>query len=120
MANLQSSRRFRIQKSKVKSVPRTKLTNELALARRVRLGLLWGFSAPFYLALATHNLRRLLQTFEALADLGPALTGESDFQANALAMLRAALDAVGAREGVLFTFNEKPALLRSAAVHGLA
>jgi putative nucleotidyltransferase with HDIG domain len=75
---------------------------------------------PFYLALATHNLRRLLQTFEALADLGPALTGESDFQANALAMLRAALEAVGAREGVLFTFNEKPALLSSAAVHGLA
>lgn len=84
--------------------------------------MLWGFSAPRprRLALATHNLRRLLQTFEALADLGPALTGEADFQANALAMLRAALDAVGAREGVLFTFNEKPALLRSAAVHGLA
>jgi HD-GYP domain-containing protein (c-di-GMP phosphodiesterase class II) len=71
-------------------------------------------------ALASHNLRRLLFTFEALADLGPTLTGESDFRANSEAMLRATLDAVGSREGVLFTFTEKPAMLRSAAVHGLA
>jgi len=72
------------------------------------------------MALASHNLRRLLLTFEALADLAPTLTGESNFRANAEAMLRATLHAVGAREGVLFTFSEKPALLTSAAVQGLA
>lgn len=48
------------------------------------------------------------------------MTGESDFHANAAAMLRSTLEAVAAREGVLFTFSDKPPLLRSAAVHGLA
>src|SRR5438270_12928985 len=72
------------------------------------------------MALVRNNLRRLLLTFEALADLGPTLTGESDFRANAAAMLRGTLEAAGAREGVLFVLSEKPLLLRSAAVHGLA
>lgn len=72
------------------------------------------------MALVRNNLRRLLLTFEALADLGPTLTREADFHANAAAMLRGTLEAVGAREGVLFVLGEKPLLLRSAAVHGLA
>jgi putative nucleotidyltransferase with HDIG domain len=72
------------------------------------------------LALGKNNLRRLLLTFEALADLGPTLTGESNFPQTAYSMLRATLDAVGAREGVLFAFSDKPAVLRSVAVHGFA
>ena len=72
------------------------------------------------LALRKNNLRRLLLTFEALADLGPTLTGEADFAESARTLLRGSLDAVGAREGVLFAFSEKPAVLRSLAVDGFA
>jgi putative nucleotidyltransferase with HDIG domain len=72
------------------------------------------------LALRKQNLRRLLLTFEALADLGPTLTSQPDFSAAARTMLVSVLEAVGAREGVLFAFNDKPAVLRSMAVHGLA
>ncbi|MBV8208030.1 MAG: HD domain-containing protein [Acidobacteria bacterium] len=72
------------------------------------------------MALGRNNFRRLLVTFGALADLAPTLTGATDFLANAEVMLRATLEAAGAREGILFTFSERPALLRSAAVCGLA
>jgi len=75
---------------------------------------------PGCLALRKNNLRRLLLTFEALADLGPSLTGDADFAESARTLLRGSLDAVGAREGVLFAFSEKPTVLRSLAVDGFA
>ena len=66
------------------------------------------------------NLRRLLRTVEALSDLGPEMTGEQDFPQRARSMVTALLQAAGAREGVLFTFSDKPSLLTSIATEGFA
>jgi putative nucleotidyltransferase with HDIG domain len=71
-------------------------------------------------AIETTNLRRLLQTVEALSDLGPALTAEREFSETSRLMLSAIMDAAGAREGALFLFNDKPAMLTSAASTGFA
>jgi putative nucleotidyltransferase with HDIG domain len=71
-------------------------------------------------AIQTNNFRRLLHTVEALSDLGPALAAEHEFSETARRMLAAVLDAAGAREGVLFLFHDKPALLTSAAAQGFA
>jgi putative nucleotidyltransferase with HDIG domain len=71
-------------------------------------------------AIQTNNLRRLLHTVEALAELGPALAVERDFSESARLMLAAVMEASGAREGALFLFSEKPAVLSSAAVEGFA
>ena len=72
------------------------------------------------MAIQTHNFRRLLHTVEALSELGPALAVEHEFSETARRMLNAVLDAAGAREGVLFLFNDKPAMLTSAAAQGFA
>jgi putative nucleotidyltransferase with HDIG domain len=64
------------------------------------------------------NLRRLLLTFDALSDLGPALTAERDFTEVAPSMLSSLMDALDAREGVLFRFTDKPAMLSSVAARG--
>ena len=72
------------------------------------------------MAIQTNNFRRLLHTVEALSDLGPALAAEHEFPETARRMLAAVLDAAGAREGVLFLFNDKPAMLTSAAAQGFA
>lgn len=66
------------------------------------------------------NLRRLLLTFEALSDLGPALTADRDFTEVAPSMLSSLMDALDAREGVLFRFTDKPAMLSSLAARGYA
>ncbi len=66
------------------------------------------------------NFRRILRTVEALSDLGPAMTSERDFPQTARVMLSAILQAGGAREAVLFTFTDKPALLTSIASDGFA
>jgi len=71
-------------------------------------------------AIQTNNFRRLLHTVEALSELGPALAAEHEFSDTARRMLAAVMDAAGAREGVLFLFNDKPAMLTSAASHGFA
>jgi len=71
-------------------------------------------------AIQTNNIRRLLHTVEALSDLGPALTAERDFAETSRLMLSAIMEAAGAREGVLFLFNDKPAMLTSAAAQGFA
>ncbi len=67
-----------------------------------------------------NNFRQLLRTVEAVADLGPLMTGERDFPQVARDMLSGMLQATGAREGVLFTFRDKPALLTSVASAGFA
>ena len=64
------------------------------------------------------NFRRLLRTVEALSDLGPELTAERDFPQTARVLLSTLMEAAGAREGALFTFSDKPALLSSVAAQG--
>jgi putative nucleotidyltransferase with HDIG domain len=69
-------------------------------------------------AVMKNNLRRLLKTFEALSDLGPVLTTENDLSQTAPRMLTSLMEAVDAREGILFRFSEKPALLGAIATAG--
>jgi putative nucleotidyltransferase with HDIG domain len=76
------------------------------------------FSPQPRLAVRKDNFRRLLLTFDALADLGPVLAGEGDFASTSRSMLASLLEALDAREGALFTFNERPAVLRSIAAQG--
>jgi putative nucleotidyltransferase with HDIG domain len=70
------------------------------------------------LAVKKQNVRRLFLTFETLAELGPELTAERDFGETATTMLSLLMEAVGAREGALFTFNDRPAMMASAAAQG--
>jgi putative nucleotidyltransferase with HDIG domain len=71
-------------------------------------------------ALKKSNLRRLLSTVEALAELGPEITAERDFSETAAAMLGHVVQAVGAREGALFIFTDRPAMLSSVAARGFS
>jgi putative nucleotidyltransferase with HDIG domain len=64
------------------------------------------------------NLKKLLRTVEALADLGPELTADRDFRQTARVMLSAAMEAAGAREGVLFSFGERPSMLNALDAQG--
>ena len=66
------------------------------------------------------NIFRLLRTVEALSGLGPTIAAERSFTEAARAMLAALMQAADAREGVLFTFSDKPALLNSIAADGFA
>ena len=72
------------------------------------------------MAIQTNNLRRLLHTVEALSELGPALTAEREFSETSRLMLSAVMEAAGAREGALFLFSDKPAVLSSATALGFA
>ncbi len=76
--------------------------------------------APPREALQGTNLKKLLRTVEALADLGPELTADRDFSQTARTMLTAVLEAAGAREAVLFSFGERPSLLTSVDAQGFA
>jgi HD-GYP domain-containing protein (c-di-GMP phosphodiesterase class II) len=71
-------------------------------------------------AIQTNNLRRLLHTVEALSELGPALTAEREFSETSRLMLSAVMEAAGAREGALFLFSDKPAVLTSSTALGFA
>jgi putative nucleotidyltransferase with HDIG domain len=71
-------------------------------------------------ALQGINLKKLLRTVEALADLGPELTADRDFRQTARAMLTAVMEAAGAREAVLFAFGERPSFLTSVDAQGFA
>ncbi len=70
------------------------------------------------MAVDKNNFRRLLLTFEALADLGPQMTAGGDFGETARAMLRSLMNALGACEGVLFGFSDQPAVLSSITAQG--
>ncbi|HTM39504.1 MAG TPA: HD domain-containing phosphohydrolase [Terriglobales bacterium] len=70
------------------------------------------------MALTKNNLRRLLLTVEALSDLGPQMTSERDFTHIARGALAAVLEAAAAREGAIFTFSDKPALITTIAAQG--
>jgi putative nucleotidyltransferase with HDIG domain len=71
-------------------------------------------------AVQTNNFRLLLRTVEALSELGPELAAEREFSETSRLMLSAIMEAAGAREGALFLFNDKPAMLSAAAVQGFA
>ncbi len=77
-------------------------------------------SLPRIVAVQKNNFRRLLRTVEALSDLGPEMTAERDFPETARTMLAALREAAGAREGALFVYSDKPALLTSIAADGFA
>lgn len=66
------------------------------------------------------NFRRLLRTVEALSDLGPEMTAEREFPDTARTMLAALRETASAREGALFVYSDKPALLTSVAAEGFA
>ena len=66
------------------------------------------------------NLQRFLASFEALSELGPALTAEEGFAEAAPRVLRSLMDAVAISEGALFRFTDRPALLASVTAHGFA
>jgi len=82
--------------------------------------MLWFLAVPPPEALQGTNLKKLLRTVEALADLGPELTADRDFRQTARTMLTAILEAAGAREAVLFSFGERPSLLTSVDSQGFA
>lgn len=67
-----------------------------------------------------NNFRRLLRTVEALSDLGPELTAEREFPQTARTMVSQLMQAAGAREAVLFAFNDKPSMLTSVASDGFS
>jgi len=71
-------------------------------------------------AIQKSNFRRLLSTVETLADLGPEITAERDFPHTAAATLGLVMQTVGAREGALFIFSERPAMLSSVAASGFS
>ncbi len=66
------------------------------------------------------NIRRLLLTFEALAELGPEMTAERAFPETARTMLASLMEAVGAREGTLLVFSDRPSALTSVAAAGFS
>ncbi len=57
---------------------------------------------------------------ETLADLGPEITAERDFPHTAAATLGLVMQTVGAREGALFIFSDRPAMLSSVAASGFS
>jgi len=56
--------------------------------------------------------------FEALADLGSLMTADRDFPETAGSILGLLMDAVDAREGAIFVFRDKPAMLSSIIAKG--
>jgi putative nucleotidyltransferase with HDIG domain len=65
-----------------------------------------------------NNFRRMLMIFEALADLGSLMTADRDFPETAGQVLSLLMDAVDAREGALFLFRDRPAMLASIVSKG--
>ena len=70
------------------------------------------------MAARNQNFRRLLLTFQALSQLGSEMTADSDFTERARGILSSILDAADTREGALFTFRDRPAMLSSLAAQG--
>jgi len=81
---------------------------------------LWFLAGTSARGLQGTNLKKLLRTVEALADLGPELTADRDFRQTARTMLSAIMEASGTREAVLFSFGERPSMLTSVDSQGFA
>jgi putative nucleotidyltransferase with HDIG domain len=75
-------------------------------------------SARSQVSFKDNNFRRMLMIFEALADLGSLMTADRDFTDTAGHVLSLLMDAVDAREGALFVFRDKPAMLASLVSKG--
>ncbi len=101
---------------------RIKLTNKATAHGAIRHGTLILLWVPhhFVVAVQTNNFRRLLRTVEALSELGPELAAEREFSETSRLMLSAIMEAAGAREGALFLFSDKPAMLTSSTSQGFA
>lgn len=67
-----------------------------------------------------NNFRQLLLSLEVLAELGPAMTAEREFPDTARSMLELVMEALSAREGALFSFTDRPAMMASMAARGFA
>ena len=63
---------------------------------------------------------RLQHALEALGELGPALTANSDFRETTGKILTMVMKIAGSRSAVLFQFGEKPLMLRSLASSGFS
>ncbi len=66
------------------------------------------------------NFRRLLLTFQALSELGSEMTADTDFPQRARSILSCLMEAADAREGALFIFRDKPAVLTAVAARGFS
>jgi putative nucleotidyltransferase with HDIG domain len=66
------------------------------------------------------NFRRLLLTFQALSELGSEMTADTDFPQRARSILSCLMEAADAREGALFVFRDKPAVLAAVAAQGFS
>jgi putative nucleotidyltransferase with HDIG domain len=77
-----------------------------------------GVSSGHTVATNKGNIRSLLLTFEALSELGSEMTAPREFSETARVILQTLMQAVSAREGALFTFTPRPAMLRALAVNG--
>jgi len=67
-----------------------------------------------------HKFRRLLLTFGALSDFGAELIAERDFTHTAKLVIARLCETFGAKEGALFTFEDKPATLVSVSAQGFS
>jgi len=65
-----------------------------------------------------NNFQRLLATFQTLMELGSELTSDADFSHRAQTILGMVTDTLAAREGALFLFRDKPAMLTAVASTG--
>ena len=63
---------------------------------------------------------RIQHALEALGELGPALTANSDFRETTGKILAMVMKIAGSRCAVLFQFGEKPLMLRSLASSGFS
>jgi NADH dehydrogenase/NADH:ubiquinone oxidoreductase subunit G len=72
------------------------------------------------MGVANDNFRRLLLTFQALSELGSEMTADTDFGQRAQSILSCVMEAADAREGALFVFRDKPAVLATATYRDLA
>lgn len=94
--------------------------HHLTASQHARLITLWFLARFRATTLLGSNLKKLLRTVEALADLGPQLTADRDFRQTARTILAATMEASGAREAVLFSFGERPSMLTSLDAQGFA
>ncbi len=81
------------------------------------LKLLWRSSTS---VVTRNKFRRLLLTLGELSDFGAELVADRDFTHTAASVMARLCETFGAKEGVLFTFGDKPAMLTSVAAQGFA
>src|SRR5258708_15093290 len=76
---------------------------------------LWFLACTSARGLQGTNLKKLLRTVQALADLGPELTADRDFRQTARTILTAVMEAAAAPGAAPLSFGERPAFATSAS-----